>query len=94
MSRDVFDIYIAAKLELKAYESKIDALFLSNGFAALRFERCIRTKGRDHNHEHNVPIPDNDIECAITVFQNTARYYRLDFMELQVCGPCHRLSSR
>ena len=37
-----------AKSDLRKFESALDKLYLQQDFASLRFERAIRTKGRDH----------------------------------------------
>jgi hypothetical protein len=51
---------------------------------SLRFERTIRTKGKDHMQEHLVPIPAHKTGNALATFMQSASNYQLYFHEIQV----------
>lgn len=72
----------AALAEMQLYESKVGLLFAKHGMAALVFERCIRTLGRDHMQVQIVPMPIARVPGALTVFFDVAAAHALKFREI------------
>jgi hypothetical protein len=49
---------------------------------SLRFERTIRTKGKDHMQEHLIPLPAHKAGNALSFFMESANNYQLHFHEM------------
>jgi RNA recognition motif-containing protein len=73
-----------SKKELIKYELAVENMFKENGFASLRFERAIRTQGRDHMQEHLIPIPIDKVNNALNIFMDKSNEKQLNFMEIMV----------
>ena len=60
--------------ELAAYRARVDQMFLADyDGLSLKFERCIRTKGRDHMQVQLVPLPRRLVAAAVDSFRNIAK---------------------
>ena len=72
----------AALLEMRQYEEAVEAMLAARGMGLLRFERCIRTDGRDHMQQHLVPVPPERIAGAVGVFLQLVAAAGLKFREM------------
>ena len=65
------------------YQRSVEDMYSSKyGSAAVKFERSIRTKGRDHMQIQMAPVPFKLVSQAISVFQTIAKSYSLNFHEV------------
>ena len=73
-----------AKAEIKRYEQALENFYAQQQCNTLRFERAIRTKGRDHMQEHLIPVPRNSSISSLTAFLQVATRLGIKFHEMQV----------
>lgn len=72
----------AAKKEFGRYEDAIENMFEVQDSVSLRFERAIRTQGRDHMQVQMIPIPLNNINNALSIFLQLAKSAQLYFHDI------------
>ena len=74
---------IAAKEDLRKYQDGIQAMYQQKqNSVSLRFERSIRTKGKDHMQVQMVPVPSHRVSQSFPLFIETATKYDLKFKEI------------
>lgn len=71
-----------ALLEMRQYEEAVETMLAARGMGLLRFERCIRTDGRDHMQQHLVPVPPEHVAGAVGVFLQLVAAAGLKFREM------------
>ena len=72
----------AALREMTLYETAVEAMLAAKGMGLLRFERCIRTDGKDHMQQHLVPVPPERVAGALVVFLQQVAACGLKFREI------------
>ena len=72
----------AAKQEFLKYEAAIEEMFEEQNSVSLRFERAIRTQGRDHMQVQMIPIPINKISQGVSVFSQLSKSAQLYFHDV------------
>ena len=74
----------AAKDEIKKFERALEAFYAQEHCNTLKFERAIRTKGRDHMQAQLVPIPRDGVANALSILLQVGCKFGLRFHEIQV----------
>jgi Protein similar to CwfJ C-terminus 1 len=72
----------AAKVDLQKYEFALQSMFQENDCVSLRFERSLRTKGKDHMQVQIIPVSVSRLSETIKIFMQTATFYKLKFSEI------------
>ena len=72
----------AAKNEFSKYEAAIEDMFEDNNTVSLRFERAIRTQGRDHMQVQMIPIPMSNVTQAVSIFLQLSKSAQLYFHDI------------
>jgi hypothetical protein len=72
-----------AKAELQRYEAALQRMYRDQSNAvSLRFERSLRTKGKDHSQIHIVPVQLGRLSDAVPIFMQSAAEYGLKVSEI------------
>ena len=72
----------SAKTDLKRYENALQQMYSATSSASLRFERSLRTKGKDHMHVQIIPVHSSRLSETVKIFLQVSRSYDLKFSEI------------